>query len=409
MFRYKFFITTTGKSPSLRIRLSLPGNKNTKVATGFRMDEETLENCFCPKPLRKNQQMAALLRQWNAELEDLRLELRSTGETITMPELRSRVVSIIDLDFDNIQRSHEPIFYDAFNEFVSNKTNPGTISVYNQTASRLDAFNPEWRNLKFEDIDLRWLNKFEKFLSQTSCKNARNIHLRNIRAVFNYAIDTEMTNLYPFRRFKIRPEETRKRSLTLEQIREIINVECYPDQQIYRDMFVLMFMLIGINAKDLHSLTEITADGRIEYRRAKTSRLLSIKVEPEAMEIINRYRGKNGLLSISDRWKEHIEFTRKANKALKKLGGKREVGGAGKKRPSGTKKGGIGKWPELSTYWARHTWATIAADLDVPDAVIDKALGHVSGLVAEIYIRRNLRKVDDANRKVLDWVLYRRK
>lgn len=312
MFRYKFFITTTGKSPSLRIRLSLPGNKNTKVATGFRMDEETLENCFCPKPLRKNQQMAALLRQWNAELEDLRLELRSTGETITMPELRSRVVSIIDPDFDNIQRSHEPIFYDAFNEFVSNKTNPGTISVYNQTASRLDAFNPEWRNLKFEDIDLRWLNKFEKFLSQTSCKNARNIHLRNIRAVFNYAIDTEMTNLYPFRRFKIRPEETRKRSLTLEQIREIINVECYPDQQIYRDMFVLMFMLIGINAKDLHSLTEITADGRIEYRRAKTSRLLSIKVEPEAMEIINRYRGKNGLLSISDRWKEHIEFTRKA-------------------------------------------------------------------------------------------------
>ena len=60
--------------------------------------------------------MAALLRQWNNELEDLRLELRSTGETITMPELRSRVVSIIDPDFDNIQKSDEPIFYDAFNE-----------------------------------------------------------------------------------------------------------------------------------------------------------------------------------------------------------------------------------------------------------------------------------------------------
>lgn len=403
MFNYKFFITH-GKVPSLRIRLYLPRQGSTKISTGIEMDEEALASCLLPRPLKKYLNMSILLKRWQSELKQLRVELYTVGLPITMAELRERVLAIVNPTPDN--KHKEPVFADAFDEFVSHKTNSGTVSVYRQTESRLDAYDAKWRDLKFEEMDLRWLHDFESFLAQTASKNARNIHLRNIRAVFNYALDVEMTTFYPFRRFKIRAEETRKRALTLEQLREVINIDCYPDQKIYRDMFVLMFMLIGINAKDLHSLKTITADGRIDYRRAKTGRIQSVKIEPEAMEIIERYRGKEGLLKIADRWEKHSEFTSKMNNALKKLGAVRRKGGHGVKRPKNEQKGGVGRWPELSTYWARHTWATIAADLDVPDAVIDKALGHVSGLVAEIYIRRNLRKVDEANRKVLDWVLY---
>jgi integrase len=62
-------------------------------------------------------------------------------------------------------------------------------------------------------------------------------------------------------------------------------------------------------------------------------------------------------------------------------------------------------FPNLTTYWARHTWATIAADLDIPDAVIDAALGHRSPYrMSEIYIKRNAKKVDAAIRKVIDYV-----
>ena len=63
---------------------------------------------------------------------------------------------------------------------------------------------------------------------------------------------------------------------------------------------MLIFYLAGINAVDLFHLKEIT-NGFIEYRRAKTGRLYTIRVEPEAMEIIERYRGKNYLLNILDR------------------------------------------------------------------------------------------------------------
>ena len=55
-------------------------------------------------------------------------------------------------------------------------------------------------------------------------------------------------------------------------------------------------------------------------------------------------------------------------------------------------------------YWARHTWATVAAELDVPDAVIDMALGHKLSGMSAVYIKRNNNKVVEANRKVIDFV-----
>ena len=100
--------------------------------------------------------------------------------------------------------------------------------------------------------------------------NSRSIHMRNLRAVFNYAIDNEITDNYPFRRFKIKSEVTRNRDLSVETLREIMKMEDLEEWEVkYRDFFMLTFMLIGINVIDLCNLKEIR-NGRIEYIRAKT-------------------------------------------------------------------------------------------------------------------------------------------
>ena len=91
-----------------------------------------------------------------------------------------------------------------------------------------------------------------------------------------------------------------------------------------------MFMLIGINVVDLFSLKEIE-DGRINYYRAKTHRLYSIKVEPEAEEIINKYAGTNWLVNIHDRYKNHTDYTKHINSALKEIGPVTHSGLGGKK------------------------------------------------------------------------------
>ena len=329
------------------------------------------------------------------DVEILVLSERENLKNISASELKNKILHKVNPDCKN-KDTHS--FISVFKEFMKLKS-VETQGVYQQTLSRMNAFAC-MDKVKFEDISVNWLIQFDSFMSQTApSSNARNIHLRNIRAVFNYALDNEYTKAYPFRRFKIHAEQTRKRSLSVEELREIFDYPVEDYAVIYRDMFKLIFMLVGINTVDLHRLTNIKR-GRIEYRRAKTGRLYSIKVEPEAMKLIEKYKGEKGLLVIADRWTDHKNFRHQINKALQRIGKVERTGRGGKKIITP-------EWPELTTYWARHTWATIAADLDIPDAVISQALGHAGeNSTTDIYIRRNQKKVDEANRKVLDWVLY---
>ena len=291
------------------------------------------------------------------------------------------------------------LFATRFLAFAESKKK-STREVYMHTYKRMEAFvGDKLQKLCFEDITKEWLTKFDVFMSTTSpSKNSRNIHLRNIRAVFNEALDDGITTFYPFRRFKIRPVATPKRNLKVKDLRLLWNYPCEPHANNYLDIFKLMFMLIGINCIDLCNLKEIR-DGRIEFYRAKTNRLYSIKVEPEALEIIERHRGENYLLDILDRWKSHKDFIAKMNRTLKRIGEVKRVGLGGKKiyKPL---------FPEISTYWARHSWATIAASLDIPRDTIAHALGHGNNTVTDIYIDFDQSKVDEANRKVINWVLY---
>ena len=299
-------------------------------------------------------------------------------------------------------KKRKSLFANRFLSFAESKKR-STREVYMHTYKRMEAFvGDDLQKLRFEDITKEWLTKFDVFLSTTSpSKNSRNIHMRNIRAVFNEALDDEITTFYPFRRFKIRPVATPKRNLKVDDLRKLWHYPCEPHASNYLDIFKLMFMLIGINCIDLCNLKEIR-DGRIEFYRAKTNRLYSIKVEPEALEIIERHRGKEYLLDILEHWKSHKDYISKMNRTLKRIGEVKRVGLGGKKiyKPL---------FPQISSYWARHSWATIAASLDIPRDTIAHALGHGNNTVTDIYIDFDERKVDEANRKVLDWVLYNKR
>lgn len=321
--------------------------------------------------------------------------------TISIQDLKKRIDLVLNPDKAQ-EEKNKVLFVYRFLKFADRKT-PSTKGVYMQTYRRLLAYLGEsaLNRLSFEDITKSWLVDFENFLARTACRNARNIHLRNIRAVFNDAIDDEITSNYPFRRFKMKYEQTKKRSLTVEQLRDFFNFTPEPYAVKYLDMFKLVFMLIGINVVDLANLKEIE-NGRLEFRRAKTHRLYSIKVEPEALELIEKLRGKNWLVHIRDLYTDHNDYTRHINRELQKIGGLERKGLGGKKIRTPM-------FPNITTYWARHSWATIAASLDIPKDTIAHALGHGNNTVTDIYIDYDQSKVDDANRRVLDWVLYGKK
>jgi hypothetical protein len=110
-------------------------------------------------------------------------------------------------------------FMNRLRKFADQHANATTRKMYLFTGKRIaDFMKGKEEKLRFEDMDYNWLMSFEAFLAKTASKNARNILLRNVRAVFNNAIDDGVTTSYPFRRFKIKPVATPKRSLKVEDL-----------------------------------------------------------------------------------------------------------------------------------------------------------------------------------------------
>ena len=378
----KLSITHKGETVLLPLNIRLLPTQWNKVA------EKVINH---PQKLFFN----SLIKQRKAEVDAEIMRLVGNGE---IRKMRSKDIKKHILKASIPETENRNAFATRFKNFAESKKD-STKGVYMHTYSRMSAFDSRLEQRSFEDITKEWLTAFDTFLEKTSpSKNARNIHMRNIRAVFNDAMDDEVTTAYPFRRFKIRPVATPKRSLAVEQLRTLFNAPVEEYAEKYLDMFKLIFFLIGINVIDLCHLEKVV-NGRIEYNRSKTNRLYSIKVEPEAMAVIERHRGKGQLLDILDTYKSHKDYLKHINRALQRIGDMRREGRGGKKVFTPL-------FPTITTYWARHTWATVAASLDIPKETIAAALGHGGNTVTDIYIDFDRRKVDEANRRVIDWVLY---
>lgn len=296
-------------------------------------------------------------------------------------DYRDRVVTMATV------RRQDEFVLDRMENYAALKKAKRTRELYQQTAKRIREFSPVADTLMFGDINKDWIAQFDFWMQERGNRaNTRSIHLRNLRAVVLDAIDNDVIAKNPFKRFLIPKEETRHRALTIEQIVALRDVKLSGTKEVARDIFFLSMYLIGINVTDLYALTSII-NGRIVYRRSKTKKMYSIKVEPEAMAIIERLKGEKKIIKAAEGAGSAHTFDMWINLNLQKIRLTEFLD------------------IDLTLYWARHTWATIAAELDIPKETISRALGHSTGTVTDIYIKYNDNKVDEANRKVIDFVI----
>ena len=335
------------------------------------------------------------LRAQVAKLEKDINDLEFTNQLARLS--KDQLKDLLSFTLTGRKKNREKVFVDYIDDYINSKLdNSGTCELYERTKQKIEAFDA---NCTFDTINKAWLDKFTKFLAATLKVNSYAIHLRNIRAVFNYAIDYEITTCYPFRKYQIKKEETRKKALTIEEIKILRDYPVEKHQQKYRDIFMLMFYMVGINIGDiLKAKPSDIVNGRLEYRRTKTGKLFSVLIQPEAQEIIDRYKGVDYLINVLDTFVDYRNFNHRLGIELKRMGEVERVGRGGKKERKP-------RFESLSYNCARQSWATMASQLDVPQETIAADLGHSSNSVTDIYIKFNIKEVDEANREVLDSLL----
>lgn len=260
-------------------------------------------------------------------------------------------------------------------------------------------------NLSFNDITFNFLGNFDNWLKNNGVgTRGRSLYLSNLRAIFNAAVreyndeDNDIIRITrnPFKRFSLpKVEVPEKRALSLDQLKAFIAYQPQRETvQFAQDVFMLSFYLVGMNTVDLYQASKISED-RITYKRAKTRSVradgaeISIKIEPEAIQLIEKYRDKQNerIFNFHYRYATAAGFNSAVNEYLKEIG--KEIG-----------------VNELDFYAARHTWATLFVnECDGSESEAAFCLNHVSEhKVTSGYIKKDFARIDRANRKVLDLV-----
>lgn len=318
------------------------------------------------------------------------------------------IKSIVQSNGETAKKEKGHLFAKYFEECIRNKSARKTALSYMTSLKKMREVDSSLDDKVFEEIDEAYIRSLDDAWSKAGITtNSRAVYMRNIRSVFNDAIDDELTTCYPFRKFSIKKTPTKKRNLSVEELRLLRDYPIVNEfQKKYRDIFMLCFYLRGINAKDLFGLRSSNVRlGRINYVRAKTGKFYSVKIEPEAKALLNKYKGTDYLVDICDGAKDEAEFIAKyegflqrMDRGLKKIGPYTRKGLGGKKEIKPI-------FPFLSQYWCRHTSATLMAKLGYSNEIIATSLGHEYGnKTTNIYIEYNEEEVDKANRALIDYV-----
>ncbi len=318
------------------------------------------------------------------------------------PTINFRDIQAI-IDLLKTSKDGELDFHKHLDNYINRLEKEGResyASTFRQTKDRLKDYSPS-EFLPFSQVDYSFLKGFEShYNAKKMSVNAIGIHLRNIRTIYNDAINADLVGqeFYPFRRFKIKKAPTQHRNLEPNDIARFIKYKpATKTEERFKDLALLSFYLLGVNFKDLLLAKKDQIDGgRFYYTRSKTKKQYSIKIFPEAKAIINKYKGEEDYLLrfMEDKIKNNIKKDRKGplykdvtdqtNRTLKNIFVK------------------LGMGRKISTYYMRHSWASIADELEIPKTVISLAMGHGSNSVTDVYIYTDLKRVDEANKKVIN-------
>ncbi len=274
-------------------------------------------------------------------------------------------------------------------EFLREESKISTADIFTAVLKNLRKLTT--KEIRYDDVTPMWLKRFEDFLrADNKSQTTIAIYLRAIRAIFNDARKASIVkeSHYPFGRgkYEIQEGEGRKLALNLQQIGQIARYEDGTDTTAkYRDYWLFLYLCNGINVADFVKLKyDNIINGEIYFVRQKTEhrtrtrKEICVPISSPMQEIINRWGNPpekgNYIFPILCGDENEVErnnktkyFTRSINKRMQNIG----------------KVLGIS---HISTYTARHSFATVLKRSGSSIAYISESLGHQNIKTTENYL-----------------------
>ena len=255
-----------------------------------------------------------------------------------------------------------------------------SAEIYTCTLRSFMRFRKE-KDLQICQLDSLIMEDYESYLRKSGLTlNTISFYMKRLRAIYNKALEQYgLEDHNPFVHSFTKNTPTAKRALTAENIHQIVAATTITEEEaLARDLFLFSFYTRGMSFVDIAFLEKGSIkDGQLIYRRKKTGKELRVAWRPCMQEIADRHPSLDGkhLLGIvnqnivTDVRKQYHYRQCRVNKALQKFARR------------------IGMPMKVTMYCARHSWATIAKEKNIPISVISDSMGHNSEKITRIYLK----------------------
>ncbi|MCF2221031.1 site-specific integrase [Chryseobacterium sp. PS-8] len=391
-------------------------NRSTSFTTGVSVLEKDWD--FDKKIIRKTYTGTSSVTRLNNFLNKQRIKAMDIVNRLK-EEDKLRFMSITQLKEQLTQSDKVHSFFSFAEKLIAEMKKQerfGNATSYQTTINSLKEFTGN-KDLYFEELNYDFLMKYhtdflgkekrtgkkqiqklqnkkakrigekvvkEEEISKKNSLNGLAVYMRTIRAIFNQAIKSGIAdkNLYPFDKYKIKSEPTKKRALEMDDIRKILQMNISPDDKLFhtRNYFIASYLMCGMSFIDMAFLTiEKLEKSRVHYRRKKTSKLYDFVISKQLKQILDYYikgKGKMDFVfpmikpgGLEKQYKDVGEARKKYNINLKIL----------------AEQCGIDF--NLTSYVSRHSFATQAVLKNVPLQAVSQMLGHSSITTTQIYLK----------------------
>ena len=353
-----------------------------------------------PKPTCPNKEyILKLILDKQAELQQRMLELNTEQKEYTTTTLLHDEHRKFEL------KTVKQFYQELIEQYMANEK-CGNRLIYKSSYNSINVFTNGNLEIPFSAIDVAWLNKYEKWLrSKGNKETTMSLMFRTLRSAYNKAIESKCARKsdYPFTDYRISKFDvsTEKRAIAKADVLKFstdarpIGKQQYV--QLSKDIFIFSYLCGGINFTDIANLTKdnIIEGKRLHYIRQKTGKLIKLGLSEEALKIIKRYavESKGYLFPIlnAQLHKTPLQKQNRIHKMLGKVNKNLKLLAAQ-----------LGVEANLTTYVARHSFASVLKKSGVNIALISEALGHSDLTTTQIYLDSfDNEQIDNAMKNLL--------